>query len=146
MVYQLIYVSTAIGSTGEDQIADILETARHNNKKSDITGLLLCHGGTFFQILEGDQQPVTDCFASIARDSRHKDAVVLLKKHQDRRAFAQWSMGHAKPENLSKSHRDIVISLSSLARDLAGARQEKRHEASILADTFVRGFREFDDI
>lgn len=146
MVYQLIYVSTATGGTGERQIADILETARHNNKKSGITGLLLCHGGTFFQALEGEQRAVTDCFAAIKQDSRHKDVVALLQKEQQDRTFSQWSMGYAAPENLSDHNRDIVVSLSSLASELAKGRLEKRQDASILADSFVRGFREFDSI
>ncbi len=146
MVYQLIYVSTAICSTGDSEIADILATARRNNKASGITGLLLCHGGTFFQTLEGDQDTVTACFGSIERDSRHKDAVVLMRKAQEHRVFSQWSMGHAVPEKLSPNNRDTVISLSSLAKDLAAAPESQRHEASMLAASFVRGFREFDQI
>lgn len=143
MVYQLVYVSAAQDGSVNTTIEDILENSRENNKRTQITGMLMAHDGNFFQVLEGDEAAVTACYDRIEQDARHKDPIILMKKHVDERSFPQWSMGYATPENLSDEHRDIIISLSGLIESLDAHMNDKSPEISVLAGSFVRSFREF---
>lgn len=41
------------------------------NARVDVTGMLLYHGRTFFQVLEGDRGVVEPLFDRIGKDKRH---------------------------------------------------------------------------
>ena len=81
---------------------EILSTARLNNLKKEITGMLLYHEGSFIQVLEGEEACVEALFAKISEDDRHKDANVVLRTHVCDRAFEQWSMGYKRTESLDE--------------------------------------------
>ena len=50
---QIIYISSAAKKMDDDDLLDILKTSRENNKKNDISGMLLYDNGSFIQVLEG---------------------------------------------------------------------------------------------
>lgn len=91
----LIYVSSATAHFDKQALESILAVARANNEKLDVTGFLIHHDYTFFQILEGEEHVVDDLMGKISKDSRHQDIFILLKEHIEERDFADWSMGHA---------------------------------------------------
>lgn len=49
MVYQIVYVSVPIEPLSASQISGILNTARSNNSREGITGLLIYHDNLFFK-------------------------------------------------------------------------------------------------
>lgn len=54
-----IYCSVATDEDlSKEQLEDILEQSRRNNKGVDITGILLFDSGSFFQVLEGDKEVI----------------------------------------------------------------------------------------
>ena len=90
---QLIYYSEKreLGHGGVDAI---LETARRENKKKHLTGLLMFNRNFFLQCLEGGREAVTTVFCKIAADPRHGN-VTLISVHQiDGRDFPDWTMGY----------------------------------------------------
>ena len=98
----LIYASTAVGTPGDDTLADVLRASRRNNARVGVTGMLLYTEGTFFQVLEGPAAAVDAAFATIAADPRHARAVTIIRERIARRAFGEWSMGYvtATPREL----------------------------------------------
>ena len=92
-VYSVVYSSTATRQMDDDDLADILATARAFNESQDITGLLLYRAGRFVQFLEGDKQRVRALLARIDKDPRHADLRVLIDGASTSRQFAEWTMG-----------------------------------------------------
>lgn len=90
---QLVYVSSAVKECTEEEILEILEVSRKNNKERNITGMLLYISGNFIQILEGSEKEVNEIFDKILKDERHKDVTLICKKPADERIFPDWSMG-----------------------------------------------------
>ncbi len=110
MVYQLMYYSTACNEPSDGELLKILETSRINNKRSDITGLLLYGGGVFFQVLEGAKSEVQDCYARIEHDNRHHSLLLLVERDVAARNFDQWAMAYT-PIN-----REVNQGIESLVR------------------------------
>ncbi len=98
MLYTLVYVSIATKKMSEDDLIDILTTARRNNILRGITGMLLYRNGQFMQALEGDKQKIEEIFQKIQKDPRHSKILILSRKEITDRLFFNWSMGF---ENLS---------------------------------------------
>ncbi len=92
-VYCLVYASTATELMSEQELYTILETARANNARVDVTGMLLYADGNFIQILEGDRERVEALYALIEKDPRHHGAVRMMRRYVHERSFADWRMG-----------------------------------------------------
>jgi hypothetical protein len=89
----LIYTSAAVASFDPPALKAILDLARARNEKRSVTGMLLYSEGSFFQVLEGDENTLNELFAAIAADSRHKRVTKIIDEPIARREFADWSMG-----------------------------------------------------
>ncbi|HTU44043.1 MAG TPA: BLUF domain-containing protein [Bryobacteraceae bacterium] len=88
----LVYVSSATREFQQPELLEVLRTARNNNQRLDITGMLLYKDGNFMQVLEGPREALSGLMSSIERDSRHRGMIVLIKKPIEERQFANWSM------------------------------------------------------
>ena len=91
-LFQLVYVSTMI----ENDMAEfpaILESAVRNNRRRNITGMLLYSEGGVLQVLEGEKDAVLETFLEIQQDPRHYSIIVLLEEDIAARQFPSWSMG-----------------------------------------------------
>jgi hypothetical protein len=89
-----IYVSTARVQANAAMLADILAVSVRNNEPAGITGMLLYAGGTFMQVLEGEEEVVNATHHRIEGDSRHMGIIVLEHASIAARSFARWSMGY----------------------------------------------------
>jgi hypothetical protein len=90
---QLIYVSAATVPFTVQDLGGLLLRARANNQRLEVSGLLIHHDGSFFQVLEGDPAKVDSLYERIAKDKRHTRVVVLSRGPVAQRAFGEWSMG-----------------------------------------------------
>lgn len=90
-MYQLTYISTARPGAN-DQLRDILDTARRRNRLNGITGLLIADGKRFLQALEGEGPVIEETFVRIKNDPRHFAVVMLSMKEIIRREFGEWEM------------------------------------------------------
>lgn len=73
-------------------LRNIQQQAITRNTALDITGLLMFWDGTFFQVLEGEEEAIRDVFKSIEKDPRHCHVRCLLDEEIPERIFSQWRM------------------------------------------------------
>lgn len=90
---QITYLSSATRAMSQGDLEDILRTARDNNARLGITGMLLYGNKTFIQILEGEESVVDELVKTIKRDPRHTNFQILKKKPIEQHEYADWSMG-----------------------------------------------------
>ena len=53
--------------------------------------------GTFLQLLEGEQEIVSNLLDKISKDPRHTDVKVVYKTGVERRTFNDWQMAYVSP-------------------------------------------------
>jgi hypothetical protein len=91
---RLIYVSEVTESLDEKDIEQILASARKNNPKYGLTGMLCFHNRYFLQCLEGARSEVNKVYQVILKDPRHSNIVLLEYKELVKREFESWTMGY----------------------------------------------------
>lgn len=89
---ELIY--TSLPTQKGIDVKSILDVARVNNPAKGITGFLCFDGHRFLQILEGEKTVIQELYASIERDTRHKDIELLHQGDISERSFSEWSMAY----------------------------------------------------
>ncbi|MFM2326920.1 MAG: hypothetical protein RIR31_1122 [Bacteroidota bacterium] len=121
-MYELVYCSLAKRSLNENDILDILNTAKAFNSKNGITGCLLYYKNEFIQILEGEKKAVKELYKNIQHDSRHSAVTLMIDDELEDRKFNDWSMAYYE---LNNQHMDELgnsifvenfMALSNLAR------------------------------
>ncbi|QIG81971.1 BLUF domain-containing protein [Sphingosinithalassobacter tenebrarum] len=90
---QIVYVSSLAPGARIDAAA-MLATARRNNGRDGITGMLFADGKRFLQAMEGPPEKVETTLSRIRRDPRHRAIVVLSKRNIAQREFGAWDMAH----------------------------------------------------
>lgn len=108
MLVRLLYASRAIDN-GSEAIENILAQSRQYNPTSGITGILCYGGGIFLQAIEGGRKAVSELYAHIQRDPRHKDVVLLHYEEISERRFGGWTMGQV---NLSRINTSVLLKYS----------------------------------
>jgi NADH dehydrogenase FAD-containing subunit/class 3 adenylate cyclase/uncharacterized membrane protein YphA (DoxX/SURF4 family) len=90
---RLTYISKVNAVLSQDEILEIGRQSSINNRKIDVTGVLISAGDYFFQILEGEQAIVDQLLDKIGGDSRHCDITVLTAEYGcEERLFSDWDM------------------------------------------------------
>ncbi len=90
---RLTYISKLNAVLSEEDILEIGRQSSANNRKIDVTGVLISAGDFFFQILEGEQLIVDQLLEKISRDPRHCDITVLNAEYEcEERLFLDWDM------------------------------------------------------
>ncbi len=101
-IQKVVYCSRNLiegdAATRDAEIRHILETARKNNSKVNVTGALLFSTDHFAQVLEGPQEAVEAIFERIQHDTRHGDVTILESLTSEQRDFSEWSMAYVSPE------------------------------------------------
>lgn len=94
MLYRLIYASRVAPDVGMAEIRAILDASQRNNAQRHVTGALVFNSGHFFQWLEGGRAAISERFARISADPRHRDIELLAFDPIATRQFADWQMGY----------------------------------------------------
>lgn len=113
VVFQLIYVSGATVPFTDSDLDELLEKARTYNSTLDITGVLLYSEGTFFQVLEGEQQAVEELYEKISLDTRHDKVLMLARRKLKERNFGEWRMGFVRDQETVRNLPGFVDFFSS---------------------------------
>ena len=108
MLVRLLYCSRAVDTNGQ-AVESILREAREHNPACGITGILCYGDGVFLQCIEGGRMQVSELFATIQKDARHKDVALLHYEEIFERRFGGWSMGQV---NLSKLNHSLLLKYS----------------------------------
>lgn len=90
---RLTYISRFTQPLSKDDLDEIARVSETNNAREGLTGALLSTGSIFYQILEGLDADVDNCFERIAHDTRHT-GIFVLEMEPDilRRQFPDWKM------------------------------------------------------
>ncbi len=111
MIYQLAYCSLSSGEVTPARLDDILDVSNRNNLREDVTGVLMCHDGMFFQILEGERGTVRRRFDKIKQDPRHMAVTIMFEYETEDRSFSDWTMGFAGPDEIGADADKAMVSL-----------------------------------
>ncbi|CAL1689899.1 hypothetical protein MMB232_00018 [Brevundimonas subvibrioides] len=82
MLYRLIYISEAVGSTGAStlSIAQILGISERNNRRDHITSGVMFHDGWCLHAIEGARVDIDRLMRRLREDRRHTNIRVLVDK------------------------------------------------------------------
>jgi hypothetical protein len=137
-----IYCSQLASGLDDSELVAILETARANNARLDITRMLLFDSESFFQVLEGPAGNVRPLYEVIRADPRHEKVLKLIEEPIEQRDFGAWTMGiaHLNRDELAavpglndffEDSRSLADLTEGRAKELLRAFSEGRWHASI---------------
>lgn len=92
----ICYISNFSRDLNRNVIDDLITVVNTNNRRLDITGILIIKNKLFFQILEGEHEKVNTMFKKIEIDNRHKGIIKLLDASIDSRIFDDYNSGEFK--------------------------------------------------
>ncbi|MGY8871574.1 MAG: BLUF domain-containing protein [Pseudomonadales bacterium] len=91
----IIYASRETSGFSQEDMLCLLSKSRERNKKQGITGILLYIEGSFFQVLEGEENSIEELYNKVFEDERHKKVTRIIGEGIAERKFTDWSMGYA---------------------------------------------------
>ena len=109
MLVRLLYASRLSDTEPASATDSILAQSKTHNPASGITGILCYGGGIFLQALEGGRMQVSELYAHIQKDTRHKEVVLLHYEEILERRFGGWTMGQV---NVAKLNTSILLKYS----------------------------------
>lgn len=131
---QLVYASAATTRFGSEDLNELLALARNNNASLSVSGILLFHDGTFFQVLEGIREDVETLYNKIELDPRHDNVLLLANNEIQERNFGDWSMGFV-------CSNDVITSLPGFVDFFRGRTFVDLHGDSKRVRQVLDGFR-----
>ena len=99
---RLIYTSSITKAFTTEDIELILASARKNNDKLNVTGMLCFNRKYFLQCLEGSRADVNTVYHRILNDTRHGNIIMLDYQEISARKFSEWSMGYMPESTLTE--------------------------------------------
>jgi class 3 adenylate cyclase len=114
---RLTYVSKLNAVLDQEEILEIGRISSINNKKRDVTGVLISVRDYFFQVLEGECTIVDELVEKIARDPRHHEITILSAETGcEERLFTDWGM---KTVALSESNDLMLLAIGMMLQNIA---------------------------
>ncbi len=113
MLTRLIYASEPVDSLTPLAVQSILDSARANNTRLHLSGMLTFDSRHFLQVLEGPRTQLSVVFGRIASDPRHRRIELMEVIPVHMRRFAQWSMGFAAAD---AAHAELFLRYGSTPR------------------------------
>lgn len=92
MLGRILYVSQAAPDIENSDIYQIIRTAHRHNETVCLSGALIYLDGWFAQVLEGPFEDLSDRFAMISRDPRHREIALRIQEPTLRPLFAECRM------------------------------------------------------
>jgi NADH dehydrogenase FAD-containing subunit/class 3 adenylate cyclase/uncharacterized membrane protein YphA (DoxX/SURF4 family) len=116
-IKRLTYVSKLNTVMTLEEILEIGRISTENNKKIDVTGVLISVRDYFFQVLEGDAAIVDVLVEKISRDPRHHEVTILSAETEcEERLFTEWGM---KTVALSESNDLMLLAIGMMLQNIA---------------------------
>ncbi len=114
---RLTYVSKVNAVLDEAEIIEIGRISSINNKKRDVTGVLISVKDYFFQVLEGEESTVDALVEKISKDPRHNEITILSSEIGcEERLFTDWGM---KTVALSESNDLMLLAIGMMLQNIA---------------------------
>ena len=124
MLTQIFYSSQARHDLLDSDLDAILESARSNNERLGVTGVLILSDGVFFQAIEGEAEVLDELLERILADQRHENAKVFRREPIAERNFGEWRMAYVAPttEDFKRwSGREGTTTIGELLREVEEA-------------------------
>jgi len=105
---RIIYCSHAtVPMENPLNLAEVLGVSARNNRRDEITGVLVFADGMFIQAIEGAEHAVDGLMTRLRSDTRHRDVKVLGDDKAAKRAFPIWVMETPKmrPDRTALLHK-----------------------------------------
>lgn len=122
-ILQILFVSRSLIPEADIHAAggSILASVLKLNRERGLTGCLAYSNGFFIQVVEGMPATVDAAMERIAKDTRHTDITVRMRRQLANRSFSQWHMAPVRFVTKALLARDPrmlppVILLSELMR------------------------------
>ena len=131
-----IYASAAKQAFGKAELAELLERARTNNARLNVTGMLLSAEGSFFQVLEGDEATVDGLLAKISADKSHEKVTLISREPIAKRAFGEWTMGFS---SMTREEIESIDGLNDFFGEASCLAQIDSGRAMKLLRCFAKG-------
>ena len=132
----LIYLSSAKTKFSEQQLIDLLDHARHNNLRHEITGVLAYWDGNFIQYIEGPSHRLDQLMTNLKGDPRHGGIITLQRRTIGERAFPEWRMAFSEKRSTGQWSGDRGVSDFLCAGVLHADPRRLSAEARVLLDSF----------
>ena len=102
----LLYISrsTILPRNADASVTNIVAVSLARNVEHGVTGALLFTGQYFAQVLEGTDAMLDTIMASILRDERHRQILVVVRDPIAQRRFADWSLAYFGPSEFVSRH------------------------------------------
>ena len=116
---RIMYSSVMPKNLDEKELNLLLAQSVANNKRDDITGVLMVDRALYIQYIEGPQEAVRALWQRIGQDTRHHLIVQLYEEEGlQPRLFGQWAMlrGNASRAEMLSLIRNAYIQSDTLPR------------------------------
>ena len=133
----LVYVSEAISDLSKQDLSEILLSAKRNNYRYNITGILVFSKGKFMQFLEGPEFNVMKTFKAIKNDFRHYGIDIVRQGNISRRQYEGWHMRFTDTEEILDNAGIIFEKLYS-AKDMT----EEDNDLATESSSWLLAFKE----
>jgi len=84
-----------------------LENRASNNRRFNISGILVISGGRFLQVIEGQARFVNRLYANIVQDKRHQDVELISYAEVPKSEFIDWDMKVFSLDNIDENMREL---------------------------------------
>ncbi|WP_309646142.1 BLUF domain-containing protein [Phenylobacterium sp.] len=114
-IRRITYASRLSANSGlitPEGLRGILDASMRNNARVGVTGMLLCHQGSFLQILEGPSSAVEFIYKRVKTDSRHHGLKTLADQMVAAPSFPKWAMCG---KNITAADDEILAIIASRA-------------------------------
>jgi len=116
-MFRVIFSSHAARAINQSEITALSLVCRRNNVPLALTGLLVFHENRFFQVIEGEEEPLTKVIGKIVRDPRHRGLQIIHNGPIEKRAFPTWRVGLHLPKDASRLPSSTIGLTDLLPRD-----------------------------
>lgn len=106
--YHLIYSSVPTKTLNDAELEMLLAICREENKKHDVTGMLVCFADNYIQLIEGPEEAITRLYQNIVIDARHERVITLKEGYIKERFFPDWAMGFDKDKYTLNDYRNTL--------------------------------------
>ncbi|PPK96232.1 FAD-dependent sensor of blue light [Nonlabens xylanidelens] len=89
----ICYISIFADDINKSVINELIKKIASNNKKNNITGILIIRNKHFFQIIEGENHQIDKLYKTISNDKRHHNIIKLLENELLDRLFTAYNSG-----------------------------------------------------
>ncbi len=120
-----------------DELQAIHSVSVSRNSALSITGLLIASPCYFAQILEGSDEHVDAVMASIERDGRHRDIVIVRRKAIKARRFKTWQMALYDSVTFGATTVDPLLAAVHSQKDPKAIQRFDRFVSAVAMDDAV---------